>query len=285
MKPPFLFVLLLLLHSLCLSANAAAPEVQLVNHVSSIRPGEAFEVGIYLKHPPMYHTYWKFPGTVGVQTKMEWQLPQGWKAEDIQWPAPKRVFMFQIRAQGYHDEVVLPIKLTPASNLVPGSNVTIKGKVSWMCCGKDCNPGQKEVSLTLPVSVEKPRPASQWKERFDQAKTNIPQPLQKWTATASIKDKKIIVLLTPPKGDKALLKHGETIHDIIFFTEDGLVNPDKPQKTERAKDGSIALHLELSEYHEGKQPSKLLGVIQTNSGWVPGGSSFASISPELKQRY
>jgi DsbC/DsbD-like thiol-disulfide interchange protein len=148
-------------------------QIELVSSVTSIQPGTPFRVGLHLQHPEGYHTYWKYPGIVGVPTNMAWQLPEGWKAEPIEWPAPERVFMFQIKAQGFHGDEVLPIRLTPPSNLKDGSKVTLKGKATWMCCGRDCNPGFRDMSLELPVSAEAPKADERWERAFDDAASAI----------------------------------------------------------------------------------------------------------------
>ncbi|TLD70165.1 hypothetical protein FEM03_13305 [Phragmitibacter flavus] len=265
--------------------HAATLEIELISNTTTIRAKEPFEVGLRLRHPPSYHTYWKHPGVVGVPTQMEWDLPKGWKADPIQWPAPKRVFMFQVRAQGYHDEVILPIKITPGPDLSPGTSVTLKGKAAWMCCGSECNPGSKDLSIDLPISVEVPRPNNTWAKAFAKAKADIAQPLQTWLPSASIKGKDIIVLLTLPPKDKLLKKHADNIFEIIFFTEDGLINPDKEQRIEKLKDGSIAIHLTQSEFFEGKLPPNIAGIVQTPQQWTPNGPTSASINVPLKTRY
>ena len=125
--------------------------IELVSEVTAIQPGKPFYVGLHLDHPRGYHTYWKYTGIVGIPTAMEWKLPKGWKAEPIEWPEPERVFMFQIKAQGFHGEKLLPMRITPPKKLQTGKTVKLEGKARWMCCGRDCNPGFKELSVELPV--------------------------------------------------------------------------------------------------------------------------------------
>jgi DsbC/DsbD-like thiol-disulfide interchange protein len=278
---------LLLLTLLLLPAlsHAASLKIELISNTTHIRPNEPFEVGLRLRHPSGYHTYWKHPGVVGVPTRMEWALPKGWKAAPIQWPAPKRIFMFQIRAQGYHDEVILPIQITPGPDLIPGTNVTLKGRATWMCCGRECNPGFKDLKIELPVSAAPPQPSKTWGKAFATAKASIAQPLQSWEASASIKNKDITILLTPSAKDPSIKKHAEVIHDIIYFTEDGLINPDTEQRIEKFQDGRIAIHLTQSEYFEGSIPATIAGIVQTPQQWTPHGPTSASIRVPLKNRY
>ena len=74
--------------------------IDLISEVASIQPGTPFYVGLRLKHREHYHSYWKFPGIVGVPTDMVCSLPRGWKAGPLEWPEPERVIMIKIKAQG-----------------------------------------------------------------------------------------------------------------------------------------------------------------------------------------
>jgi len=126
-------------------------------------------VGLALHHGQGYHTYWKHPGTaLGVPTGITWKdLPAGFKAEPIDWPEPEPVLMFQIKAQGYERDVVLPIRITPPADLKDGSMVKLSGKALWMCCNQECNPGFQDLVIELPVKVaDAPVYNAEWRPRF-----------------------------------------------------------------------------------------------------------------------
>ena len=68
MKPPAWLSILFL--ALAVFAQAEVPlDIKLVSEVTSIAPGQPFYVGLALPHGEGYHTYWKFPGIVGVPTR------------------------------------------------------------------------------------------------------------------------------------------------------------------------------------------------------------------------
>ena len=62
----------------------------LISDVNSIAPGQKFRVGVLYRIEPGWHVYWKYSGDSGIPTKIEWQLPQGFKVGDLQWPLPMR---------------------------------------------------------------------------------------------------------------------------------------------------------------------------------------------------
>ncbi len=253
--------------------------IELVSEVTSIQPGKPFHVGLHLQHKEGYHTYWKFPGVVGVPTNIAWDLPRGWKVEEIEWPEPKRVFMFKIRAQGYHGEHILPVRITPPEKLTEGSSVTLAGKASWMCCNRECNPGFKDLTLSLPVASSEPLPDKKWTKLFAQARASMPEPIAGWETQATVNDGKVTLKLLPQTAE--LKKHAANMKDLFFFTEDGLINPDKEQIVKHQADGSLVLEMLVSEYGPKRMPKSLVGVLQSHEGMTPNGIKSVSFSTPL----
>ena len=52
----------------------AKTKVSLLVEASSAKPGTAVNVGLLLKMPDGWHTYWKNPGETGDATKIKWAL-------------------------------------------------------------------------------------------------------------------------------------------------------------------------------------------------------------------
>jgi len=262
-----------------LTASENPLNIELVSEVTSIQPGKPFHVALHLQHPEGYHSYWKFTGIVGVPTSIEWRLPNGWKADPINWPAPERVLMFDIKAQGFHGDVVLPILITPPQDAALGQRVTLEGKASWMCCGRSCHPGFKELRLELPVTTEAPQTDAPWKTEISKSLANVPQPSSDWTTEAKVIGKQI-ELKIQPTTDKAKQQLA-AIKAVTFFTEDGLVDPNQPETL--VKDGSgITLLQTMSEYAPKVLPERFMGILQSPQGWLPDGvAKSITISPKL----
>jgi DsbC/DsbD-like thiol-disulfide interchange protein len=251
------------------SLRADPLKIDLVSETTSIQPGVPFSVGLHLKHREHYHTYWKFPGIVGVPTDVEWELPSGWQAKPLEWPAPERVMMFQIKAQGYHGEALIPTQLVPPGNLQPGAKVTLKGKATWMCCGRDCTPGFTDLSLTLPVEQGPPAVDERWQKLFAQARAGMPRPLTGFSASATRSGDRVTLKLTPTKGQAgAAPTAGQAKRDNpdgIFFTEDGYINANMEQVFRQEDDG-LSIDLKTSKYFTDKPPAELLGVLWLKDG-------------------
>lgn len=54
-------------------------------------PGQTVWVGLQIRHKPEWHTYWKNSGDSGLPTQLQWTLPAGVTAGEIQWPLPQKI--------------------------------------------------------------------------------------------------------------------------------------------------------------------------------------------------
>jgi thiol:disulfide interchange protein DsbD len=135
------------------AAQAAHTQAQLQLADDSARPGDTVLVGVHLKMETGWHTYWKNPGSAGDATKIEWQLPPGVIAGDIQWPLPKKLPPAEVITYGYEEEVVLIVPLKLAADLKPGP-LDLKAKVSWLECKEQCIPAKTIVQATLNIGAE-----------------------------------------------------------------------------------------------------------------------------------
>ena len=80
------FILGLLAVLLCagaVSTEAAHTQAQLVLAAETARAGDTVLAGVHLHMDPRWHTYWKNSGGSGQPTKIEWQLPPGVTADEI----------------------------------------------------------------------------------------------------------------------------------------------------------------------------------------------------------
>ncbi|HWB60409.1 MAG TPA: protein-disulfide reductase DsbD domain-containing protein, partial [Chthoniobacteraceae bacterium] len=126
-------------------------DASLVADTDTIVPGKPFTVGLLMKTEPGWHTYWEYPGDAGFPTKIEWNLPPGFKAGAIQWPLPqKEDDEGGLQSYVYKDEVLLMVTITPPDK-IDAKQITLAGKASWLVCEKICVPGKADLSLALPV--------------------------------------------------------------------------------------------------------------------------------------
>jgi thiol:disulfide interchange protein DsbD len=215
--------------------------------------------------------------------KTTWEdLPKGFTAKPIDWPEPQPVLMFQIKAQGYERDVVLPIRITPPTDLKDGTSITLQGKALWMACARECNPGFKELSITLPVKLTSAAAYDpKWHSKFDAERVTRPRTSDAWQAKITSKDKHHTLTLTPKTNARPLTR--DEASKLVFFTEDGIIDSDKPQKIELRENGEVVIELIEAEYIVGGRPKALTGVILRKSGWERDGEwRCMRISASLK---
>src|SRR2546425_1616573 len=137
----------------CLSAQAAHTQARLVLAADVARPGETVLAGVHLHMDKGWHTYWRNSGQSGLPTTIEWHLPPGVTAGQIQWPLPKKVPEQDLTTYVYEDDVVLLVPLKLAGDLKPGP-LTLKAKLDWLECETKCIKEGANAQSILNVGTE-----------------------------------------------------------------------------------------------------------------------------------
>ena len=263
---PLLAWLSLLFAPLLHAATPSHVKASLVAADASVQPGQPITVALRLVHEPHWHTYWLNPGT-GLPTRLEWKLPPGWHAGEIQWPAPHPLTdrTGAIVGNGYEGELFLPVILTPPANLAPGAPITLNASAEWLMCSDVCVPGDAKLALTLAISAGAPQPDPSWGEKIRATVAGLPRADAAWKISASRATKTITLLVTP------LSPSGSTPKDLRFFSDDSLVAYELPQVVKPDGHGGFTLALPVST--DGPPDAKkLLGVLTSESGWLAGGA-------------
>ncbi len=132
------------------SADVAHLHVQLVVPDQNLNIGTAMNAGLYFKLESGWHVYWKNAGDSGEPPHMQWTLPAGVTASDLQFPAPQRLPLGPLMDFGYENEVLFPFTVEAAAPAKPGS-VVLHAKVSWLVCREVCIPGKAELDQNVNV--------------------------------------------------------------------------------------------------------------------------------------
>ncbi|MEJ1972757.1 MAG: protein-disulfide reductase DsbD domain-containing protein [Lacunisphaera sp.] len=241
-----------------------AVQAELVAAQASIQPGQVFRVALKLDHDAHWHSYWINPGT-GYPTSLKWKLPEGFTAGPIIWPVPHVVqdTRGQITGNGYEGTAFLFVDITPPANLPAGTPVTLQAKADWLMCSEVCMPGAADLELTLDVGAGQPAPNMTIARLFNNAASNLPQPLSGWTATASRKGETIAFRLTPVAGNP------HKPQDLHLFDEAGLIDYAAPQPLTE-ENGALVLTLPVAK--DGPtDAARISGVLVSGNGW--GGTS------------
>lgn len=241
-------------------------EIDLITENRSISAGKPFTVGLHIKHFPGFHTYWQNPGMVGMEPSLEWTLPDGFKASDIQWPHPEHTFMGEYPCYGYERDVTLLVTITPPAEITQ-KDVTLTAKAMWMCCAKGCFPGYETFNLKLPVT-QKAIPDPKAKSLITKARQELPTEDHK--ATLEVLSKadapQVRVRLTHPGIAKA-----KNVH---LFSTDRQISSDHPQKIKKQSNDSIILTVPRSEFGPDA-PTALPAVLQIGDQFLAVSGSYS----------
>nr|WP_239024427.1 thioredoxin family protein [Ramlibacter humi] len=119
-----------------------------------VQPGQPLLVGLQLAHQPEWHTYWKNSGDSGLPTQIQFTLPPGVTAGDIQWPVPKKIPIGTLANYGYEGTVLLPVPLTVSPDFKPSplaDSLEVKAHAAWLVCRQECIPEEGDFTLRIPV--------------------------------------------------------------------------------------------------------------------------------------
>jgi thiol:disulfide interchange protein DsbD len=141
----------------CSAFAAPKTHVRLLLSAESARPGDTIWAGLEMDMPPTWHTYWRNGGDAGEPIKIDWDLPPGVSAGEINWPIPAKLTEpagdTPIVTYVYTNKVVLLIPIALAKDLHPGP-LELKAAARWMECSDICVFASNSVTVPLAIGEE-----------------------------------------------------------------------------------------------------------------------------------
>jgi len=140
------------------AAPAKGSEVTYSHSTIRLVPGEfangSWTVGVEMILEPGWKTYWRVPGDAGVPSEFIWKKSSNVKSADVSWPAPNRYEDITGKSTGYKNQVVFPVKITPAN---PGQPAVLDLQLYYAVCSDICIPAQANLGLDLPLDLKDPQ--------------------------------------------------------------------------------------------------------------------------------
>ena len=197
------------------AVSSANVEARWLAEYASIQPGRAFRLGLRLDHAEHWHTYWKNPGDSGLGTTVDWSLPEGFRAEEIEYAAPQWIPSQGLVTFGHEGTVTHFFTIHPPADLPVGATVRLGGEVSWLECYEACLPGGGELFIELPVT-ETPGKAN---EELREAEAHLPWTPENWQASGRVEEDHLTITVQAPGTS------GLPVDGMHFFPEaEGLVD-------------------------------------------------------------
>jgi len=236
-------VLLVALSASLWSAHAASPaaalpatttppcHVRATVHLAAVTPDS---VNLVWRFEPddRWYLYAPYRNDTGFPPSVELDLPAGWTAGPLQFPAPvRKVLPGDILDHIYSSELLLLQTLhTGGRPSVAGQTIT--ARLAWLACRELCVPGQ--VVLTVPVAggASDPRAVELW----SQARRALPVALPAGTVT--IEREAAVIRVTAPGASRLVFIPAESGPTLVDLIRDG--DREGPILTLRLRPGPAA---------------------------------------------
>lgn len=222
-------------------------KIELIADLTPPRGNARLHLGLLFRLDPGWHIYWQNAGDSGEPPKIAWNLPAGYSAGPIEWPAPKRLGSGSIIDYGYEDQVLLvvPIRAPMSFDYQGRQNVQIVADVKYVVCREICIPGKAHLVLALPLTND--TQVREWHERFEQARKEIPKPAPAaWKISAHAAQNNLVLTIAGAPQTKSA----------AFFPQAAsIIENSAPQvlATDRA-----GIHLTLKVSDQATSPPTLL---------------------------
>lgn len=219
---------------------------------SAVTPGSKVNVGIQVVTDNGWHIYWTNPGDSGEPPRMQWQLPAGVTAGELEWPTPTRLTTTAGTDYGYEGTTILLSSLQVPATALSGT-IAVGGDLRWLVCHDICVPQNTHlealIGITSATSIN-----DSAHQLLQSAAERLPKPLPASyrPQAASSKDSFRLALVS-----------SEPITRAEFFPSDeAQIDNGAPQELV-SHVGGISLRLKKSEYLQ-QEPERLKGVLVLN---------------------
>jgi thiol:disulfide interchange protein DsbD len=230
----FLCFLMSLITAAAQPSSPSHARAELVARQNAVVAESDLRVGLHFVLEPGWHIYWTNPGDSGQPPAIQWHLPAGFTAGEIEWPRPEKMqSTAQLADYGYHGEVLLPVTLHVPSSLPAGSSVPVAADARWLVCREVCIPEHAQLHLELPVG-QSAKENPHFAPLFAKTEKLLPQSMPRgWSAIAQSENDSFVLSVHARKP----------ISKAEFFPlEPNQIDNPAPQKLQPLSDGvKIAL--------------------------------------------
>lgn len=152
-----------------------AVTISVLTAADAVAPGGELELGWRFELAAGWHLYTAGRNDTGLPPGVTLELPAGWEAGPLRWPAGRR-----LEAPGgildhvYEDELILLQSLRAPAHAAPGDVAAVTARLSWLACREGCVPGDSTLVFAVPVAA---RPGSgDHAPRLERARAELPRP-------------------------------------------------------------------------------------------------------------
>ena len=173
-------------------AQEAEPErarMRLVSEFDALVPGKTIWLGVAFDLDPGWHLYWNGQSDSGAPIDLKLELPGGYKAGDILWPAPTRhISPGDLLDHVYEKRVTLLVPVEVPPDAKPGSSAHFSAEGSWLVCKTVCLMGSGTGGLDLRIADADTEPRkTKEASLFAEALARVPKALPAESSPVALK--------------------------------------------------------------------------------------------------
>lgn len=158
------------------SAQTRHVAITLVAETARPTAGSTITLAFDSRPEPEWHGYWQNPGDAGVETRLDWTLPEGVRAGPLRYPVPERLIVGGLMNYVYEAPFAQLVDLTIPAGLAPGTRLPITVKTDYLVCTTEiCVPETQTLSTELTIGDGAVDGAT--RARFDAWRQKLPRPL------------------------------------------------------------------------------------------------------------
>ncbi|MGC9034508.1 MAG: protein-disulfide reductase DsbD family protein [Verrucomicrobiia bacterium] len=131
-------------------SHGSESAANLLLNLNSVRKGEEILAGIHIKLSQGWHLYWINPGESGAPPKINWALPDGFKAGEPIFQIPTKHTLGGVTSYVIENETVLIVPIKTAPNLKDGEYI-LNADVEWLECKELCRPAKAKIQNKIIV--------------------------------------------------------------------------------------------------------------------------------------
>lgn len=201
----------------------------LIAESTGVVAGGTVNLAVHFDIDDPWYLYWKGQNDSGLPVSIEWTLPEGAKAGELQWPAPHRVVL-----PGDIIDYIYKAKLTLIVPVeIPATatgTFTASARVDYLVCDQVCLPGSADLEIALPVKASPPdNPPSVNAKTFEAARSMMPKP---WSQLAGV--------TTTWKGSTLTIKVPGA-SSLVFMPEEAFARLNDPITSGESKTDALVL--------------------------------------------
>jgi len=161
LRPLLLLLLLLAGGTAFAQAGPRRMDVRLVPETAAAAAGTTVTLAFVMRPRPGWHGYWRNPGDAGDAPRVEWRLPEGWRAGPLAYPMPTRLLVAGLMNYVFERDYALLVPVAIPASAEPGAAFPIDARIDYLVCTDEvCVPESATVSTQVNIGAPRdPDPA------------------------------------------------------------------------------------------------------------------------------